>query len=144
MLDWFSTKLKKKSADDLHPLGSPSAVKEYLVSIPAINPIPCLRAIGEYMEHSHDLAHSLSPSGYRYAVGALDAYAQEPLRRVWGELFVKEGGLADDRWLLLFSYYGYVLDAYQLALSLYPAQGELSGAEREEQALFILRALRTL
>ncbi|HEY6896946.1 MAG TPA: hypothetical protein VI279_06770, partial [Rhodocyclaceae bacterium] len=144
MFDWLSNKLRTASKGDGHPLGSAAALREFVDALPKSSPIPCLRAVDEWLQDAHGLAGTLSPDAYRQALSVLDASAQEALQRLWLDLFPQAGGMADDRWALLHTHYGYVQEAYQLALPMFSAGGELSAAERKELALCLLRTLRAM
>lgn len=143
MLDWFASKLKQK--DSAHPLGTEAALRDFLDSVPTVQPIHTLREIGDWLGEPERMAADMSPTAVRRAVRSLDEFAQDALTQCWAGLFAPAGdGLADEFWLPLSQYYGHAAVGYRAALQHFPPEGSIGNSERAELGLFALRAMAAL
>lgn len=87
MLNWISSRLKGRSDDTAHPLGSDAAIDAWLAEIPLNQAQHVLPAVAEWLSDPEHLAQQLDLPALLRALTRLDEFAQNALDTCWQDLW---------------------------------------------------------
>lgn len=141
MFNWLLRQLTDAD-EDLESLGSDRGLAAFIERLPVVVPMRTVEILGEPFENAP--ASELPPERLRRALLRLDERAQEPLERLWPELFADGEGrsISDSAWLTLARYYRNAHTGYRVCFDALPEK--LGDGHRDEGILMACRALAAL